>query len=225
MLGKSIKIPRGNVALAVVCLIFGITLMVQLRTESRLQPPGGTDGDTNLAAIAGDLYDNNTTLREELGQLTAQRQTVASAEENTRTEEMRGELGQLQALNGTAPVAGPGIQLVVDAPIRPVDLQDLLNEMRNAGAEAIAIGNQRVVYSTAIAGSSERLLVNGKPIARPVVIQATGSPDVLDRALTRKGGMVSYLQTSYPTGQITVTQASRLTLPAYTGTFSIRAAN
>ena len=97
--------------------------------------------------------------------------------------------------------------------------------MRNAGAEAIAIGDQRVVYSTAIAGSSDRLLVNGNPIVRPVVIRATGSPDVLDRALTRKGGMVSYLQTSYPTGQITVTQATRLILPAYAGTFSIRAAN
>jgi uncharacterized protein YlxW (UPF0749 family) len=225
MRGGLFRIPRGNLALAVVCLIFGMALMVQLRTESRLQPLGGTDGDANLAAIAGDLYDSNTTLREELDQLSAQRSAVASAEENTRAEEMQGELGKLQAFNGTAPVEGPGVQLVVDAPIRPVDLQDLLNEMRNAGAEAIAIGDQRVVYSTAIAGSSDHLLVNGTPVTRPVIIRATGSPDVLDRALSRKGGMVSYLQTSYPSGQITVTQADRLSLPAYTGTFSIRAAN
>lgn len=225
MKGKPIRVPRGNVALAVVCLIFGMALMVQLRTESRLQPLGGADGDANLAAIAGDLYDSNTTLREELDQLAAQRSTIASAEEDTRAEEMRSELGQLQAFNGTAPVRGPGIQLVVDAPIRPVDLQDLLNEMRNAGAEAIAIGDQRVVYSTSIGGTTERLLVNGNPVGRPIVIQATGSPDVLDRALSRKGGMVSYLQTSYPTGRITLTQATSLTLPAYAGTFSIRAAN
>ncbi|HEX5417465.1 MAG TPA: DUF881 domain-containing protein [Chloroflexota bacterium] len=216
---------RGNLVLTAVCLIFGMALMVQLRTESRLHPLGGADGDADLAAIAGDLYDSNTTLREELDQLSAQRNTIASAEEGTRTEEMRGELGQLQAFNGSAPVQGPGIELVVDAPIRPVDLQDLLNEMRNAGAEAISIGNQRVVYSTSVAGSSDQLLVNGKPVARPVVIQATGSPDVLDRALARKGGMVSYLQTSYPAGRITLTQVASLTLPAYTGTFAIRAAN
>jgi len=222
---KFSRVPRGNVALAVVCLVFGMALMVQLRTESRLQPVGGADGDPNLAAIAGDLYDSNTTLREELDQLASQRNTIASAEENTRTEEMRNELGQLQAFNGTAPVIGPGIQLVVDAPIRPVDLQDLLNEMRNAGAEAISIDDQRVVYSTPIGGSSNRLLVNGNPVARPVVILATGSPDVLDRALSRKGGMMSYLQTSYPSGRIALAQVNRLTIPAYTGSFSIRAAN
>src|SRR5690349_10731265 len=159
------RLPRGNVALAIVCLIFGMALMVQLRTESRLQPLGGADGDANLAAIAGNLYDSNTTLREELDQLSAQRNTGASTEENTRTAEMQSELGQLEAFNGTAPVVGPGIQLVVDAPIRPVDLQDLLNEMRNAGSEAIAIDDQRVVYSTSVGGSSDRLLVNGNAVA------------------------------------------------------------
>ena len=219
------NLPRGNIALTVVCLIFGMALMVQLRTESHLGNVGSADGETDLAAIAADLYDSNTSLRDELDQLRAHRNAIANAREDIRTEEMRAELVQLQAFNGNVPVQGPGIQLIVDAKIRPVDLQDLLNELRNAGAEAIAIGDERVVYSTSIGGTNDVLLVNGKQATVPLVIRATGSPDVLDRALSRKGGMVSYLQTAYPNGHITLEQATRLSLPAYSAQFPIRAAN
>lgn len=219
------RLPPGNLALTVVCFIFGMGLMVQLRTESHLGAVGAADGQTDLAALAGDLYDSNTTLRDELDQLRAQRDAVVNAREDIRTEEMRAELVQLQAFNGDVPVHGPGIQLTVDAKIRPVDLQDLLNELRNAGAEAIVIGDERVVYSTAIGGTPDVLLVNGRPVAVPLVIRATGSPDVLDRAMSRKGGMVSYLQTAYPAGHITIRQVTSLNLPAFAAQFPIRAAN
>jgi uncharacterized protein YlxW (UPF0749 family) len=114
-------------------------------------------------------------------------------------------------------VSGPGVELSLDADLRPVDLLDLLNELRNAGSEAISIGGQRVVYKPGVTGTTGHLFVDDLPVTTPVIIDAIGAPDVLDRALARKGGMLSYLRTSYPRAAITMTTRDSLRLPPFAG--------
>lgn len=213
---------RGNVPLAVVCLLFGLALMLQFRTESRLRQIASPDAASDLAAIAGDLYDSNSALRQEVDQLRAQQVAAQNDQADSSYERMSRELAQLKAFNGVIPANGPGVSLAMNADLRPEDLQDLLNEFRNAGAEAIAIGNQRVVYNTAIGGRPGRLRVNESEIQSPIRIAAVGAPEVLDRALARKGGMLSYLRTSYPQATFTLRQEAYLSLPAYTDPFPIR---
>lgn len=213
---------RTNLSLTVVCLLFGLALMLQFRTESRLRQIASPDAANDLAAIAGDLYDSNSALRQEVDQLLAQRAAAQSDQTESSYERMSREFAQLQAFNGVVPANGPGVSLAMSADLRPEDLQDLLNEFRNAGAEAIAIGNQRVVYNTAIGGRPGRLRVNDAEIQSPIRITAIGAPEVLDRALARKGGMLSYLRTSYPQATFTLRQEPTLTLPAFTDPFPIR---
>ncbi len=211
-----IRVRRGQISLTVVCLLFGIAVMMQLRTQSRLSQVPVGESSTDLAAIAADLYDSNTTLQKEVDKLLNQQIDNQRSNGANRNDEVRQEVQRLEAFNGTVPVTGPGIELSVDAALRPVDVQDLLNELRNAGAEAIAIGGQRVVFNTAIGGTPGHVTVNGVEIASPVVFDAIGAPDVLDRALDRKGGMLSYLRTSYPRAQVILAERDSLLLPAYT---------
>ena len=219
------SLSGSRLALTVVCLVFGVALMIQLRTENRIRETTSSDSSTNLAAIAGDLYDSNSQLRQEVDQLLAQRRSQAQtpAQDPSSRAELVSELDRLRAFNGVAPVTGPGVELTLDASLRPVDVLDLLNELRNAGAEAIAIGGQRVVYKSAISGSAGRLVVNQTVVDRPLVVQAIGAPDVLDRALARKGGMLNYLRTAYPKATIDMTKKDFLTLPAYGQPLPIRA--
>src|SRR5579875_24000 len=216
------RIRPGQLALAVVCLLFGMALMVQIRTQNRLRetPPGQSSSD--LAAIAADLYDSNLSLRQEVDKLLAQQATDGQSSASNDTADLQQEIDRLAAFNGIVAVTGPGIELTIDAAIRPVDVEDLLNVIRNAGAEAIAIGDQRVVFNTAIGGSPGLVTVNGIVVRRPVVFRAIGSADVLDRALDRKGGMLSYLRTAYPQAHITLVEREQISLPAYRGTLPVR---
>ncbi len=205
-----------------VCLLFGIAIMVQLRTESRLQAVPAADSANDLAAIAGDLYDSNTTLRAEVNQLQLQQSAQAHNSASSNQEQSVAELERLRAFNGVVPVSGPGVVLTIDSSLRSVDLVDLLNEFRNAGAEAISIDDQRVAYNTGITQTGSQLYVNRRPIAAPIIFQATGPTDVLGAALARKGGMLSYLRTTYPQAKIELTTSDALTLPGLANPLPIK---
>ncbi|HVC34032.1 MAG TPA: DUF881 domain-containing protein [Chloroflexota bacterium] len=219
------KPRRSQIGLAIVCLLFGMALMMQLRTQNRLRQATSGDSSTDLASIAGDLYDSNTTLRQEVDQLLGQQVAYDRSPGSDKQVQVQQEVQDLETFNGVVPVTGPGVELTIDAALRPVDVQDLLNEIRNAGAEAISIGGQRVVYNTAVAGGPGRVTVNGVTVSMPVVFEAIGAPDVLDRALDRKGGMLSYLRTSYPHAQVILAEHNSLLLPAFTSSLPLKAAD
>ena len=213
--------PRAKLGLTAVCFLFGLAVVSQIRTETRIRSTINSESAADLAAIAGDLYDNNSALRAEVDKLVAERSAGAPAVDNRTQSEQRAELQRLREFNGVVDVSGSGIQLTVDAALRPTDLVDVINEFRNAGAEAIAVGGQRVIYSTVVAGTQDNLTVNGAPLVSPYVVKAIGDPDVLDRAIARKGGMLAYLRTTYPRASFGLTTASNLRLPPNLTPFGI----
>src|SRR5207247_9813433 len=134
-------------------------------------------------------YDSNSALRSEVDNWQQQRAASSRSADSGNLAQLDAEFKTLKEFNGVVGVTGPGVELMIDADLRPTDLQDLLNEFRNAGAEAIAAGGQRVVFNTSIGGVPGALTVNGVPIKSPIVVDAVGSSEVLDRALARKGGL------------------------------------
>ena len=56
-------------------------------------------------------------------------------------------------------------------------------------------------------------VLNGQRLTTPYVFTAVGAPDTLERALTRKGGLISYLQNTYPEGKIEVVKQVTVSLP------------
>jgi uncharacterized protein YlxW (UPF0749 family) len=88
---------------------------------------------------------------------------------------------------GTLAATGPGLKVVVDDAadstggnqVLDRDLQSLVNALWAAGAEAVAIDNQRITAQTAIRQAGSQILVNLAPVARPYVIVAIGDPVAL----------------------------------------------
>ena len=89
-----------------------------------------------------------------------------------------------------------------------------MNELRNAGAEAIAIETVRVVPGTVIGGSPGSISVDDTPLGDPLTIQAIGSPETLTGSLARAGGIIAQLAATDPAASIDVQAAERMTLPA-----------
>jgi uncharacterized protein YlxW (UPF0749 family) len=100
-------------------------------------------------------------------------------------------LARLERVVGTAAVTGPGLQVRLDdAPaasdgsatgggtsrILDRDLQDVINALWAAGAEAVAVNDERVTAETAIRSAGEAILVDLRPLSPPYVVSAIGDP-------------------------------------------------
>ena len=95
-------------------------------------------------------------------------------------------LRRLETVTGYGAVRGAGIRITVDDPPNPVDTTDLVrdedlawlvNGLWQAGAEAIAINDQRINALGAIRNVGPAVKVNSLPVNPPYVVQAVG--DVL----------------------------------------------
>jgi uncharacterized protein YlxW (UPF0749 family) len=103
--------------------------------------------------------------------------------------------------------------MIVDGDLDAIALNDLINELRNAGAEAIAVDEVRVtVRSVAIQGALS-LQVDGVAIAKRFSLRAIGSPEGLLAAVERPGGIISQLKL-FVSATIQVRQSESVQLPA-----------
>jgi uncharacterized protein YlxW (UPF0749 family) len=99
------------------------------------------------------------------------------------------------------PMSGPGIRVMVDdsAAVQGVTLHDqdllrLVNELRAAKAEGLAINGTRLTDTSAIRCAGPTIQVGGESIGPPYVIEAIGDPETLAAALRLPGGIVSELR-------------------------------
>ena len=105
------------------------------------------------------------------------------------------QLRRLEAAVGAEPVRGPGFVVRLanaasgqddastdDGRIRDSDLQQVVNALWAAGAEAIAVNGQRVTALTAIRQAGEAIVVDYRPVAWPYEVSAVGNIDAVEPA-------------------------------------------
>jgi uncharacterized protein YlxW (UPF0749 family) len=206
---------RNRLALGLVLLLLGFLVVVQLRSQA-------ADSGLNalsvqeLGELVGNLTTRNNQLREEIGTLQQQRDSVAAAVNRggTSATQIRTDLTRILAWSGALGVSGSGVRVVVDGQLPGDAVELLLNELRNAGAEAISVGTVRVVPGVVVSGPARSLVVSGVPLAEPIHLLAVGQPETLAGSLTRVGGPIAQLAGRYPDVTITVTSADRVEVPA-----------
>ncbi len=67
--------------------------------------------------------------------------------------------------------------------IHDLDVLNILNDLRRAGAEALAINGQRVTSQTQIKCQGATITVNDVTYGQPFIIEAIGNPDTLNAAI------------------------------------------
>ena len=89
---------------------------------------------------------------------------------------------------GSTRSSGPGVSIIVRGPIDGPGVEDLINELRNAGAEAIAIEDVRLVPGVVVDGRRRAPSAStGRRSATRSTLDAIGAPDKLTGSLTRLG--------------------------------------
>ncbi|MEI2775573.1 MAG: DUF881 domain-containing protein [Tetrasphaera sp.] len=138
---------------------------------------------------------------------------------------------QLRLAAGTVAVTGPGLVVTLDDDPRardtPADgegivlsrdLAIVVNALWAAGAEAIAIDDQRLSARSAIRFAGDAILVNFRPLVPPYAIEAIGDPESLPAAFAQGDGAAYLKSLSDNFGVVTdVTIADHVDLPAASG--------
>ncbi len=141
---------------------------------------------------------------------------------------MEKQLLNTRALAGLVDLEGPGIEIVLnDSKLEPVhgndpnlllvhdeDLLTVVSELKAAGAEAVSINDQRILFNSEIRCGGPTIIVNSVRFAPPYVIRAIGDPAVLFGYL--KGPERGYLDIlEYYGLQVDIQKKDRIIIPAF----------
>jgi len=216
-MSRSLRAPRSQLLVAAVAFLLGLLVVVQIRSQSggdRLSTLSAQD----LTLLVGNLNADNDRLRGEIASLQRQMDSleVGGTRGASSVADIRADLNRIRAWAGLDPVAGDGITITIRGPIGAAQVEDIINELHNAGAEAIAIDDVRVVTGTVIGGLSGPVSVDDTQLADPFTIRAIGSQESLTGSLTRAGGIVAQLAATSPDAALDIQPTDRMTLPATT---------
>jgi uncharacterized protein YlxW (UPF0749 family) len=208
---------RGQILAAIILFIVGAASVVQFRINA-------TD-DTYASARREDLVQlldglgaESRRLEGEIAQLEQTRSSLRSGADTQRVARAEAErhLTELSILAGTAPAEGRGIRMRIADPNSAVDsgvLLDAVEEMRDAGAEVIEVNNTiRVVASTWFGSDARGLVIDGKPVSRPITLEVIGDPHSLEEAAQFRGGIVSEITGPKIGGQVQLEQEDRVVI-------------
>src|SRR3982074_215536 len=187
MLSRSAEGTARAQRLIVVSLIavaLGFLLVVQLRSQAAAARTLAAQDDTSVALLINDLNRANNQLIQQGAALTQQEEQLRAAltSGGADAQAIQKELTMLRVVNGEVPVHGPGLQIRIDGAIMDFELQEALNNLRSAGAEAIALNGQRIISSTSVQSRGDTLLINGHAVSSPLSLFVIGDPEPLGPA-------------------------------------------
>lgn len=229
-----------GITLGIMCLILTFAIVVQIKTMNNANSTASQalrDNELRDSVLRWkEKYDN---VAEELKKAEKELEKVrqSATQNDTTAVAKEEELKKNKTLLGLTTVKGDGIIiefqdglredsiLTLDNPngkiVHYEDILCLVNELRNAGAEAIEVNGQRIVNTSAITCEGTVIKINGERIGSPFTIKAIGSPALLYGQITRIG---SYLEAMMEGGILVtkVEQKENIIINKYSGTMTFK---
>lgn len=204
---------RTKVVVALLCGLLGFTAVAQ--AQQRVEDPltGLRQADLirlldELTQRTDQLLADRDTLQTELAGLQS---AVVDNEAAVAAAEARLQALSIQA--GTVPVQGPGVSATITDPLNRLSAQtfvSLIEELRNAGAEAIEVNGIRVSGRSYFTRSDAQIMIDHVPISSPYTITAIGNGNAISVALEMPGGIMSAIRNMGASA--TVTQEDMITI-------------
>jgi uncharacterized protein YlxW (UPF0749 family) len=187
------KPSRAQVLVAVLLFVLGAAAATQIRLTRADNDFSGQRRE-DLVDLLDSLSSANDRARTQLDELEETRTNLQSSSQRraAAVEEGQKRLTVLGILSGTVPATGPGVTITISDPdgsVTGATLLDGVEELRDAGAEAIEINDSvRVVASTWFTDGDGQVTVDGEAVRPPYVIDAIGGSHTLSEAVIFRGG-------------------------------------
>lgn len=202
------KIKKGKITMAITIAIacFALTLVMFMQFKivnetdiTAIENMREAELRTELANWKSKYEETNEKYEETVQKIDEYKESKQSSEETEKLVDE--ELEQINLSLGKTDVEGQGIVVTLTEKnedeierITPDDLLLIVNDLKQAGAEAISINDQRIINMSDIADVGEYIKVNGQRILSPYIIKAIGNSTYLESALLGNGGQVDRLQ-------------------------------
>lgn len=226
---RAVNDREWQLSVTIVLLVLGGLIGAQFHTERAAEKMAADQRPEVLLQRFADANKKIDVLNAEVTRL---RQTVtkyeaAAADQQRLAKTMNSEIQRARTAAGLLPVKGPGILVkLADSPLRApdtegqnalnihdVDLLQLINELKAAGAEALCVNEQRVTAMTEVRCSGPVIKVNGTAIGAPYEVRAIGSPEALESAMNLPGGIIETLTQAFQI-RAEIHKAKEIEIPA-----------
>ena len=207
----------GGFWTTVIALFLGVLVVTQIKAQDVYTRSLELETPSSLTTLIANLAERNNGLRDEIFDLRLRTETAredAASGKGSLTEAQR-QLAQLEVFAARTAVKGQGINVRVDGSFDDKALSDLVNELRNAGAEAVAVNGVRVGPRSWFGMNADRSLsVDATAIKGPWTVSAVGATEVMYVAMTRTGGIIGQFELIYRSTSFSVSKESALALPS-----------
>jgi len=204
----------ARISIFVVAMLIGVLAVGQLNAHARPTEISSLSAQ-ELSTLIETLTARNRELRIGLGDIRDQLRAyeVSGPQSESALQVSREDLRRITAFGGLAAVNGQGIEMSVEGDLDPIAVNDLINELRNAGAEAIAVDQIRITARSVAVQGPRSLEIDGVQVGQKFNLSAIGSPDGLLSAMQRPGGIISQLKL-FIRATIEIRQVASIELPA-----------
>lgn len=188
----------SSVVVIVLCAALGFAFVVQ---QHSVQTNYSTLSENELVRLLDETNRQITQLEAQkstlAGQLTSIQQSADKQRQIQQVAKANEEASGI--LSGRLPAHGKGIVITIRSSqhITGATLFNLIEELRNAGAEVIQFNDVRVVTSTSIVDTKAGVSCDGHALASPYTFRAIGDPQALANAISIAGGVGSALRVQY----------------------------
>ncbi len=241
---EAINLKKQYLIIGILCFLIAMGISIQIKTvkswntSTSMQSTAENKLKDSIFK-AKEKYENTyQELQDTLKQLEEVRSTVANS--SSEAGKIEAQISEINKLLGYTEVKGKGIEIEVkdgtpekmegyeyndeyvnylsNYMVHDGDLKEIVNELFNAGAEAISINGERIVSTSSISCSGNIIKVNNEKLGSPYKIKAIGLPDNLYGALVRPGGYLESME--YAGVKINVEKRDNITVNKYTGVYS-----
>lgn len=198
------------IILGIMFCILTSAIIVQYKTIEDANKVAGTDDNNELKTDVlkwKERYEEVYYALEDAEKVLEEKRNLATTNDNSSLK-LQEQLKTLNSLIGTVDVTGAGVVITIadntnvtsetvgifdnisNYLIHDRDLLRIVNELKNAGAEAISINGERIINTTSITCDGNVILINDNKVSSPFEIKAIGSQELILGGLLRTGGLL-----------------------------------
>ena len=220
------------ITIAIACFALALIMTMQFKIVNEtditaIENMRETELRTELANWQEKYNEVNSQYEETVSRIDEYKKTSQSNEETEKL--VNQELDNINLLLGNTDVQGQGIEITINETnneqIEKITADDLLliiNSLKQAGAEAISINDERIINMTDVVyiEAADIIRVNGQRVLAPYIIKAIGNQTYLESAMLGNGGQIDSMK---KVGQdVKIEKKDNIKITKYSGEFKTR---
>ncbi|WP_024834750.1 DUF881 domain-containing protein [Ruminiclostridium josui] len=220
------KVKDNFIILFIIFAILGMLVTVQIRSTVSMQKQSALTLDYNrLKSQLDTRVKEGEQYKAQIAELEQKKEDFLKASPGTNSSNsLKSELDYLKFISGLTDVTGDGIVITLNDAENPdpesqmnyiihdYEIYGIINDLRVAGAQAIAINDERLIATSEQICTGPTIKINKNRYAVPFEIKAIGDPGKLYSAIKNSNvvsGLIQYKK------RVTVEQKNNIVIPKF----------